>query len=343
MDLFPGPARTMLLLLVTCGLAAACTARATASRPTEAIAPPPPWQSKFGVDRPLVGRIWDVGAERFIDPPTLAARLALARFVLLGERHDNPDHHRLQAWVLRALVDEGRRPAVGFEMLTEDQAPALARYLGSSPQDGAGLGDAVGWNKTGWPEWATYRPIADVALGAGLTIVATDVGRAGMQAMRKDGVTAVPAALVSRYALDRPPTTDDEASMAAEIRESHCNQAPESIIPKMIFMQRARDAHMAETLEAAAARDGAVLIAGSGHTRKDWGVPAYLRQRAPGASIASVAFLEALEGHAAPAGYAEGFHARSLPFDYVWFTPRVDDEDPCEKFKPSLERLRKQP
>jgi hypothetical protein len=30
-----------------------------------------------------------------------------------------------------------------------------------------------------------------------------------------------------------------------------------------------------------------------------------------------------------------------LPFDYVWFTPRVDDEDPCEKFKSRFDQLKK--
>jgi hypothetical protein len=28
-----------------------------------------------------------------------------------------------------------------------------------------------------------------------------------------------------------------------------------------------------------------------------------------------------------------------MPFDYVWFTPAVDDEDPCEKFRKPLERM----
>jgi hypothetical protein len=36
--------------------------------------------------------------------------------------------------------------------------------------------------------------------------------------------------------------------------------------------------------------------------------------------------------------------ARSGPgFDLIWFTPRVDDEDPCEKFRDQLEKLRAHP
>jgi hypothetical protein len=45
-------------------------------------------------------------------------------------------------------------------------------------------------------------------------------------------------------------------------------------------------------------------------------------------------------GAPAPADYAARFDG-TLPFDYVWFTPRADDTDPCEKFKKSLENLKK--
>jgi len=31
-----------------------------------------------------------------------------------------------------------------------------------------------------------------------------------------------------------------------------------------------------------------------------------------------------------------------LPFDFVWFTPRVDDDDPCEVFAEQLRRIREQ-
>jgi uncharacterized iron-regulated protein len=332
-------------VLVRATLAALATAMLSACATLEAAdpaAPPPPWQSTLGREHPLVGRIWDVKAGRFIDPPTLAARVALARYVLLGERHDNADHHRLQAWVVRALATAGRRPAVGFEMLTVDQAPALSRHLAASPRDAAGLGDAVGWKQSGWPEWPTYQPIAAAALDAGLRIVAADFGAAGKQAMRKDGVAGLDADLVARHALDQPLAKDHEAAMATEIRESHCGQAPAAIIPRMIAAQRARDAHMAEALVRAGDADGAVLIAGAGHVRTDWGVPAYLRRRQPDASIAAVAFLEARDAKQNAPAYAEDFHLPALPFDYVWFTPRVDDEDPCEKFKKSLERMRQQ-
>ena len=124
------------------------------------------WKSPLGRDHPLTGRVWDVSSARFIEHPSLVTRLARADFLLLGERHDNPDHHLLQAEVLRSLIALGRRPAVGFEMFGLDEASAIANHLAFAPNDAAGLGRAVNWNKSGWPDWGTYQPIAEAALQA---------------------------------------------------------------------------------------------------------------------------------------------------------------------------------
>ncbi len=334
--------RSAPILLGALALAAACAAPGASGRadaPRPAGAPPAgPWASAAGRDHPLVGRIWDVEAGRFVEPRVLAGRLAAARFVLLGEQHDNPDHHRLQAWVLRSLVAAGRRPAVAFEMLAEDQAPALARHLARAPGDAAGLGAAVGWEQAGWPPWRLYLPIAEAALAAGLPIVAADLPASTAARLARGGLPALEPSLVARLGLDRPLDEATRSAMAREIREAHCGWAPEARLDAMVAVQRARDAWMAARLAAAEA-DGAVLVAGAGHVRRDRGVPAALERRRPGARVHSIAFLEVRAGADDPAAYAERFGGH-LPFHAVWFTPRVDDLDPCRKFQRALERLR---
>ena len=298
------------------------------------------WQSSVGREHRLVGGIWDAAAGRFVHENVVVARIADARYVLLGEKHDNLDHHALQARLLRALTAAGRRPAVAFEMFTPAQAGALRRYLAAHPREAAGIGEAVNWNSSGWPAWAMYEPIAQAALDAGLTIVAANLDDDRVRAVSRQGVAALDAAFVRRHGLDQPLAADVRAAMAEEIRDSHCGHAPEDRVGAMIGVQRARDAQMAEALLTAPGNDGAVLIAGDGHVRNDYGVPAYVRRIDPGARAVSVAFVEVDAKRANAESYAERFGGR-LPFDYVWFTPAVDDEDPCEKFKKSLERLRR--
>jgi uncharacterized iron-regulated protein len=299
------------------------------------------WQAPLRQDHPLAGRIWDVMVGEFIDSAALADHLGRGRFVLLGEKHDNPDHHRLQAWLLRALIAAGRRPAVGFEMFTIDDTTAIARQLAAHPTDADGLADAVNWQRSGWPDWAMYQPIAEAALHAKLPIMATNLSQAAARSVSRSGATALDAAFVARLGLDRPLAADTHAALAEEIRAAHCGYASDESVEAMILVQRARDAQMAESLAAAGQQDGAVLIAGAGHVRRDYGIPIYLTSQAPGASVISVAFLEVSQGRLNPPDYAARFRSQTLPFDYVWFTPRVDEDDPCAAFEEQLKKLRK--
>lgn len=303
-------------------------------------APDMRWHTTVGRDHALAGRIWDVARNRFVREPDVAAHAARARYVLLGEKHDNADHHVLQTRLLAALVAAGRKPAVAFEMLTPSQAPALARHLAAHPRDAAGIAQAVGWAASGWPDWAMYEPTARVAGDAGLPIVAANLDTTQVRAVAREGVAALDARFVTRHALGRALPADQDRLMAEEIRASHCGHAPDGIVPGMIAAQRARDARLADALLEAPGGDGGVLIAGAGHARNDRGVPVYLARLEPGARVVTIAFVEVEEGRKDPMGYRDRFDG-TLPFDYVWFTPAVDAEDPCETFRKSLERLRR--
>jgi uncharacterized iron-regulated protein len=300
-----------------------------------------PWKAPLGRNHPLTGRIWDVSSDQFIDRETLVERLAGADFVLLGERHDNPDHHMLQSEVLRSLIAVGRRPAVGFEMLGLDDASIIAGYLAAAPKDAAGLGRAVNWNQRGWPDWAMYQPIAEAALQAKLRIVATNLPLTTARKMTRDGLAALEPRVIPELGLDEPPPEPVFASMAADIRNAHCGYAPEKSLKAMVDVQRARDAQMAQSLIAAGDPGGAILVAGAGHVRNDYGIPVYIRAKAPDKRVISISFIEVDKQKTNPQSYTLPYPDGRLPFDYVWFTPRVDDEDPCEKFKSQFDQLKK--
>ena len=303
----------------------------------QATAPLPAWQAPLGREHPLTGRVWEVRGERFVTPATLAAELAGARYVLLGEKHDNPDHHRLQAWVLEELRARGRAPVVAFEMLHAGQAEALARHLAERPGELAGLAEAVGWASSGWPEWSLYEPIFAAAVVAGWRLATANLPPAEVRRIATEGFAALGAERAAALGLDRPLGAAAEASLAAEIEASHCGHATPALVAGMSAAQRVRDAVMADAL-LAAGDGGAVLIAGAGHVRRDRGVPWYLAARGVADRVVSLALVEVQDGVEDPQAARAGFDG-SLPFDYLWFTPRVDDEDPCEKFRAQLEKL----
>jgi uncharacterized iron-regulated protein len=287
-----------------------------------------PWLTQLDRDNALIGKLWDVKASAFVEESAVIASLAQARFVLLGERHDNPDHHRLQARVVERLVKAGRRPGVVFEMLEVAQQALLDQYLARPDASAAELGTALGWEHTSWPPFREYQPIFAAALASKLAIFAGNLAHADAKALVKQGIGALSAERIQELRLESAFPAPLEASLLDELRASHCGQLPENLLAPMALAQHARDAQMAKVLANAGASDGAVLISGGGHARLDRGVPYYLALATPGATLASVVFREVRHGEADPRAYA----TEEGPFDYVWFTPRGSDEDPCAAF-----------
>jgi len=301
-----------------------------------AAEPPPPPQAEHEADHPLVGRLWRPAEGRFatIDE-ALAATLA-ADAVLLGETHDNPDHHALQAWMLRRLTAAGRRPNVVFEMFDAGQTGRLNAHLAAHPGDAEGIGDAIGWAENGWPDWPLYRPIAEAALASGGRLIAGDLARPQVRAIaRGTEPTATLEDLGITTELDAA-TLDD---MKAEIREDHCNLMPEAALAGMVRVQRARDAALARAL-AQGLKDGggAVLIAGAGHVRADRAVPAQLPRFAPGRSVIAIAFQEVDADRLDPTAYGVGYPGDRQPYDLVWFTRRAEREDQCEELRRQMQK-----
>jgi len=307
------------------GMAAACAAGG-------------PWQAPVERDHALVGRIWDVAGAAFIDADELLVRLGRAQLVLLGEKHDHPDHHRLQARIIRGLSADGRRPVVALEMLTPRQEAHLSRHREGQPDDVDGIAEAVDWAASGWPAWSLYRPLFEAVIDIGLEVRAASLARASVQRLMREGLAALGDDRTRVLGLNRPLDVEVRAAMARDIERAHCGQAPDHLIDSMITVQRVRDAVMAEILSAAPS-GGGVLIAGAQHVRIDRGIPVFAARSEPAPRLATLALVEVRSSIDDPSGYREVFTAAALPFDYVWFTPAVDAADPCEKFINKLKIL----
>lgn len=306
------------------------------------LRPGPPWISAHGLEHPLTGRIWDREAERFIAPEAMLGALARADFVLLGEKHDNADHHRLQAWLVSRLAALDRRPAVAFEMLTREQEAPLARYLATHPGDAAGIGEAVAWGKTGWPPWPQYQPIAAAALADEAPLLAASLPRTEIRALAREGLASLGEARVQALGLETELPAAAVARLRGDIIAAHCGELPAAMTEPMVVVQRVKDAEMAATLQrglALAGRTSAVLIAGNGHVRRDYGVPWHLGRLAAGRRAVVVAMLE-VDGEASEVADYAGVYGAALPFDFVWFTPALELEDACEKYAEALRRAK---
>lgn len=295
------------------------------------------WLSPHYREHPLAGTIWTSNFK----PATmeqLETAVLEAQFILLGEIHTNADHHRMQARMIDALARAGRRPAVVWEMIPVNRQAGLDRHLQSGAKDASKLGAFLQWQELGWPDWAIYQPIAEAALSASLPMLGGALDRDTVRAISKSDPSQ--AKLILDLKLDQPVKPEIVEALAKEINEGHCNMLPKTAVKPMVMVQRARDAQMAKIMATASPKEGAVLIAGSGHVRKDWAVPGFIQQALPDASIASIAFLEVNPQISTPSDYVERIAGLGAPYDFVYFTPKSDLVDRCAEMAEHMKKMK---
>lgn len=279
---------------------------------------------------PAPGEILDAATGvRLAGPSALADRLARADVVILGEKHDNPEHHQAQAEITGRIAARVTPAALVFEMIPPEAEPEMLELRGRGAA-GETFGPLIGWDEWGWPDWAYYAPILDAAPDT--PVLGAAVPREQVIASMQTGAGPVFAndlgGDAARLGLDQPQSPEIQAAMEQEQIAAHCDALPAEMAAPMVEAQRLRDAAFAAAVLRGKAMGAGpvILITGSGHGRNDRAVPAYLRAADPALDVVSVAFIEIL-----PETGADTNGAR--PFDYLWFTEPFDRGDPCEAFR----------
>jgi uncharacterized iron-regulated protein len=230
---------------------------------------------------------------------------------VLGEVHDNPTHHAEQARLIALIAPK----VVVWEMLTPGQVAAID---GVNRADRAAMEAALGWADSGWPDFAMYHPIF-VAAGEAQHIGAA-LPRAEVRRAIEEGAAAVLGAQAKGWPMGPLPEAE-QAAREDEQQVAHCNALPMAMLGGMVEAQRMRDWALASAAVTAveAGQGPVVVITGSGHARKDWGVPTLIAAARPEVSVWSL-------------GQVEGAIEPDAPFDAVVTAEAPEREDPCLAF-----------
>jgi uncharacterized iron-regulated protein len=247
----------------------------------------------------------------------VAQRAREAQVIYLGEEHDNPSHHLHQRQVLEAMLADGARPALAFEMLEASEQAVVSQSLAAGLGPGE-LEARLRWKARGWPDFEMYWPLFELAERYRLDAFALDLDSATARRIGREGLAAAGAPDVA--SLLRP-DAGREAAIARTIRDAHCNLLPESQLPSMVEAWHARNVAMARRISQALERHRqVVVIVGNGH-QQPGGLPSQLEALRPGVRQ----FVLEMTQESAR-GSAGGISARA---DIVWLTPRVERPDPC--------------
>lgn len=261
----------------------------------------PQWSAPEQRHHPRLGQALETASATWLAPEELVQRLASEPYVLLGEKHDNPDHHALQLWLLEQLHAQRKQATLLLEMLVPAQQAKIDAGRDESKLPSDILQQRLDWDP-GWP-WALYGDVVRWGLREPGQLKAANLDSEEIGRLYRSATPLMP-----EY------DSATRAFLERTLIEAHCGKLSAEQVPSMLAIQHARDRRMAEAL--AAAPTPALLIAGSFHVRRDVGLPLHWQgEEEP----VVVMLVEA--GSELPS---------TKLADYVWLTPATAVTDYCE-------------
>jgi uncharacterized iron-regulated protein len=243
-------------------------------------------------------RVFDTAARQFTDFEAMAAALSRADVIFVGEQHDDPNTHRLEAALLQAIGARRDRVILSLEMFERDVQGDLDRFLAGDLGEADFLAEA-----RPWPRYHTdYKALVDFARERQWPVVAANVPRPVASEVAKEGVAVLdtkPEAERAWFAADRDcPTGDDEYFRRfSEVMGGH---AGVDVMQRYYDSQCLKDETMAEAIVGAwrtaagvpgPTRPLVVHYNGAFHSDFGLGTALRVRRRLPDQQIAVITMV----------------------------------------------------
>ena len=193
------------------------------------------------------------------------------KFVLLGEHHDQPQHHRWQTQMLSALLSEHNELAIGLEMLPRSRQPVLNSWVARE----ISLDEFV--EQSGWYEdWRfdidLYLPILNFARDNGVSLHALNVPRVLISKVSQEGWSKQRES--EKHGIETPaPAKKRYEESLSHIYEQH-ERGDNKNFSRFIEAQLVWDRAFAQGLVDAQKTSGKLVVGiiGSGHLNYGYGV-----------------------------------------------------------------------
>lgn len=212
-------------------------------------------------------------------------RLSGKRVILLGEHHDNPEHHRWQLQTLAALYGQHPNMVIGLEMFPRRVQPVLDRWVRGELTEKQFLRQSD-WDTVWSFDPKLYMPIFNFARMNRIPMIALNLDAKLIARLRTKGLSALSKA--QRDGLTDPaPPSDGYLTMLEDIFREHGLSAPKDVTPRELYKKNKHfhvfvqgqlwwDRVMAEGLAKEAKKPDPPLVVGlmgGGHLIYHYGVP----------------------------------------------------------------------
>ena len=300
-------------------------------------------------DDPLIDKIYSAADITPMSEKELYDNMAASDVVYLGETHDNTHHHAIQLNTIKALVERGLKPAVGFEFFSREQTSRLLQFQ-QSPDKFHGedakhsaeqlLREQLGWGDNRDDDWAHLFPVLKYAREHKLPVFGADLNaglRKQLSRVGYDGLNGVEKLLI--------PGTDfkDDAYreyMFQSFTVAHCGWRNDGYLEKLYETWLLRNEAMAQSIVAMHTTrpdQPVVIILGGAHT--EYNMAVFERVAAMNSELKQINLrLTSVARSSIPVhDYFQPLRidgkSYGPPYPYIWFTARMPEgEDPCKAF-----------
>ncbi|MFH2092345.1 MAG: ChaN family lipoprotein [Pseudomonadota bacterium] len=306
---------------------------------------------------PLIGQIIESKTGRPVDFQALIDHIATYDVIYLSEKHDNPDQHAFQQKVIQALVEKGITPSIGFEFFSMDNTPDLLNFIDSgqishSPENETfiekELRMKLGWHDQSDTMWQYYYDLLKLAKTKKLAVAGIDLSSALKKRITRkgiDSITPIEKELIFSTSL---PDNVYKEHMFSIFKAVHCGMSHDRMQSRLYDTWVARNDKMALSITQMHTHGNGpvVVIVGGGHTEYNLGIIDRVSTINKQIRQVNIALTEITVNPSPLSDYLfpldlKGYDA-TPPADFLWFTQRVSYENPCEKFKQSLEKMKAQ-
>lgn len=136
-----------------------------------------------------ITEVMRVRDRQVIGVDTMVSEIKDSPIILLGERHDAPEHHELQLDVIRKLRSKGKKVAIGMEMFEESSQRALDAWSAGKVPESA-FKKVYQWNWRNIP-WELYSGILTYARDNRIPLVALNAPREVVQKVARTGMESL--------------------------------------------------------------------------------------------------------------------------------------------------------
>ncbi len=200
-----------------------------------------------------------------------------SRFVLLGEAHDNPDHHLWQLQSLGMLLGSRGELVIGMEMFPRRVQPVLDRWVAGELSESELLEQSE-WNRVWRFDPSLYLPLLQFARLNRIPLIALNVERQLIADIGMRGLAAIEPA--KREGVTDPEPASEEYRRTLRLSFEQHGPREDAAFENFVEAQLVWDRAFAQALsDANGAHPSATVVGiiGTGHLQYGHGVPHQLR------------------------------------------------------------------